>query len=101
MVVVGVNRYQDAEPGRARAAPSRPGRRAAAGRAHAGVAGRAATPDEAAARLADVRAAAVASDVNLLEPMRAALAARCTIGEICEVLREEWGTYDALIAGGR
>ena len=35
---------------------------------------RAATPDEAAAQLADVRAAAVASDVNLLEPMRAALA---------------------------
>ena len=28
-------------------------------------------------------------------PMREALAARCTVGEICGVLREEWGTYDA------
>jgi hypothetical protein len=27
--------------------------------------------------------------------MRDALRARCTIGEICEVLREEWGTYDS------
>jgi hypothetical protein len=27
--------------------------------------------------------------------MREALRASCTVGEICEVLREEWGTYDA------
>ena len=53
-------------------------------------------PEEAARRLRDVRAAARASDVNLLEPMRAALAARATVGEVCEVLREEWGTYDAV-----
>ena len=32
---------------------------------------------------------------NLLVPMREALRARCTIGEICDVLREEYGTYDA------
>jgi len=32
---------------------------------------------------------------NLLYPMREALAARCTVGEICGVLREELGTYDA------
>jgi methylmalonyl-CoA mutase N-terminal domain/subunit len=32
---------------------------------------------------------------NLLPPMREALRTRCTIGEICEVLREEFGTYDA------
>jgi methylmalonyl-CoA mutase, N-terminal domain len=32
---------------------------------------------------------------NLLPPMREALHARCTVGEICEVLREEFGTYDA------
>jgi methylmalonyl-CoA mutase N-terminal domain/subunit len=37
-------------------------------------------------------------DANLLPVMREALRARCTIGEICEVLREEWGTYDALQA---
>jgi methylmalonyl-CoA mutase N-terminal domain/subunit len=33
--------------------------------------------------------------VNLLHPMREALAAYCTVGEICGVLREELGTYDA------
>jgi hypothetical protein len=27
--------------------------------------------------------------------MRDALRARCTIGEICGVLRDEFGTYDA------
>src|SRR5205085_6434230 len=32
---------------------------------------------------------------NLLPPMREALRARCTIGEICNVLRDEWGMYDA------
>jgi methylmalonyl-CoA mutase N-terminal domain/subunit len=32
---------------------------------------------------------------NLLHPMREALRVRCTIGEICEVLRDEFGTYDA------
>jgi methylmalonyl-CoA mutase, N-terminal domain len=31
---------------------------------------------------------------NLLFPMRDALRARCTVGEICGVLREEWGEYD-------
>jgi methylmalonyl-CoA mutase N-terminal domain/subunit len=31
---------------------------------------------------------------NLLPSLREALAARCTVGEICGVLREEWGTHD-------
>jgi methylmalonyl-CoA mutase N-terminal domain/subunit len=44
--------------------------------------------------LARVRAAARGTE-NLLYPMRVALAAPCTVGEICEVLREEFGTYDA------
>jgi methylmalonyl-CoA mutase N-terminal domain/subunit len=35
------------------------------------------------------------SDANLLPPMRDALSAGCTIGEICGALRELWGTYDA------
>ena len=34
-------------------------------------------------------------DGNLLHPMRDALAARCTIGEICGVLRKEFGEHDA------
>ncbi|HST15531.1 MAG TPA: methylmalonyl-CoA mutase family protein [Gaiellaceae bacterium] len=49
--------------------------------------------DDAAAALARVRAAARATD-NILHPMRDALRARCTIGEICGVLRAEWGEHD-------
>jgi methylmalonyl-CoA mutase, N-terminal domain len=47
--------------------------------------------------LAGVGAAAHGSE-NLLPPMRAALAARCTVGEICNALRAEFGTYDAHLA---
>jgi methylmalonyl-CoA mutase N-terminal domain/subunit len=32
----------------------------------------------------------------MLYPMHDALRAYCTIGEICGVLREEWGMYDAV-----
>ena len=49
------------------------------------------------AALAEVRRVAE-GDENLLPPMREALRARATIGEVCEVLREQWGTYDALRA---
>ena len=31
---------------------------------------------------------------NLLPPIREALRALCTVGEICGALRDEWGTYD-------
>jgi methylmalonyl-CoA mutase N-terminal domain/subunit len=50
--------------------------------------------EEAAAALAAVRASA-GGESNLLPPMREALRVHCTIGEICETLREEWGMYDA------
>jgi methylmalonyl-CoA mutase N-terminal domain/subunit len=50
--------------------------------------------DEAARALDEVRRVA-RSDEKLLPAMREALRARCTIGEICDVLREEFGTYDA------
>ena len=50
--------------------------------------------DEAAKALAEVRRVAE-TDENLLPPMREALRARCTIGEICNELRDEFGTYDA------
>jgi methylmalonyl-CoA mutase, N-terminal domain len=49
---------------------------------------------EAAAALTRVHEVAC-GEANLLPPMRDALRARCTIGEICNVLRAEWGTYDA------
>jgi methylmalonyl-CoA mutase N-terminal domain/subunit len=50
--------------------------------------------DEAARTLTAVRAAA-RGDTNLLVPMREALRARCTVGEICNALRDEFGLYDA------
>jgi methylmalonyl-CoA mutase, N-terminal domain len=50
--------------------------------------------DEAVGALAEVRRVA-RGDENLLPAMREALRVRCTIGEICDVLREEFGTYDA------
>jgi methylmalonyl-CoA mutase N-terminal domain/subunit len=53
--------------------------------------------DAAAAALARVGDAARGTE-NMLHPMREALRARCTVGEICGVLREEWGEQDALRA---
>ena len=50
--------------------------------------------DEAERALTDVRESA-RSDGNLLVPMRKALRARVTVGEICSTLRDEFGTYDA------
>ncbi|WKX70821.1 methylmalonyl-CoA mutase [Streptomyces sp. XD-27] len=38
-------------------------------------------------------AAADAASVNVMYPMKAALAARATVGEVCGALREVWGTY--------
>ena len=48
-----------------------------------------------------VSAAARAADAPLLEPLRAALALRCTVGEVCRALRDEWGSYDAQVSDGR
>jgi methylmalonyl-CoA mutase N-terminal domain/subunit len=50
---------------------------------------------EAAQALERVREAARGEE-NMLHPMHEALRAYCTIGEICGVLREEWGMYDAV-----
>ncbi|HUZ82956.1 MAG TPA: methylmalonyl-CoA mutase family protein, partial [Gaiellaceae bacterium] len=55
--------------------------------------------EEAAAALAAVRGAS-RETVNMMISMRAALRARCTIGEICGVLREEWGEHDRSRAPG-
>jgi methylmalonyl-CoA mutase N-terminal domain/subunit len=92
-VVVGVNRFGEDEPEQLELHHLDPEierrqlERTAQVRAR-----RAAAATEAA--LAEVRRVAGTSE-NLLPPMREALRARCTIGEICDVLREEWGTYDA------
>ncbi|MBV8079008.1 MAG: methylmalonyl-CoA mutase [Actinobacteria bacterium] len=50
-------------------------------------------PAAAETAVARVRAAARGTE-NLLPPLRDALAAWCTVGELCGALREEWGTYD-------
>jgi methylmalonyl-CoA mutase N-terminal domain/subunit len=42
--------------------------------------------------LDDLRRAAAGTD-NALPPMRDALAARATVGEVCHALREIWGVY--------
>jgi len=42
--------------------------------------------------LEDVRAAAK-SDANILAPMKEAFRRMATLGEVCGVLREEWGVY--------
>jgi methylmalonyl-CoA mutase N-terminal domain/subunit len=92
-VIVGVNRYEEAESEPIElhridpAAEKRQLERTAGVRAD-----RDSTTAEAA--LAEVRRVAL-SDENLLPAMREALRARCTVGEICNVLREEFGTYDA------
>ena len=44
--------------------------------------------------LAEVKRVA-AGEGNLLVPMREALRARATVGEICNALRDEWGMYDS------
>ncbi|CAA9318872.1 MAG: Methylmalonyl-CoA mutase [uncultured Nocardioidaceae bacterium] len=42
--------------------------------------------------LSELRVAAQGSD-NVLYPMKEALRARATVGEVCNALREVWGTY--------
>jgi methylmalonyl-CoA mutase N-terminal domain/subunit len=55
---------------------------------------RAARDAAAAARAAARVREAARGAGNMLPPLREALAARCTVGELCTVLREEWGTHD-------
>ena len=42
--------------------------------------------------LEDIRDAAKGTD-NLLVPMKEAFRRRATLGEVCALLREEWGIY--------
>jgi methylmalonyl-CoA mutase N-terminal domain/subunit len=92
-VVVGVNRHEEheAEPIELHTldpeAERRQLERTAKVRAERNAA-------EAARVLDEVRRVA-RSNENLLPAMREALRVRCTVGEICDVLREEFGTYDA------
>jgi methylmalonyl-CoA mutase, N-terminal domain len=95
-VIVGVNRYEEEEPEPIELHRIDPEaerhqlERTARVRAERD--GRAAE-----SALARVREAAGGTE-NLLPPMREALRVRCTIGELCDVLREEFGMYDAQLA---
>ena len=75
-----------------RAAPPRPRGRAPPARADCAV--RAERNADGGAGRARARARRGARDENMLPPLREALRARCTIGEICNELRDEWGMYD-------
>ena len=75
--------------------PPRPRGGAAAGGAHAPRARRAGRRRLSRPRWPRCARPPAQPDANVLEPMRDALAARGTVGEVCGVLREEWGTFDA------
>ena len=93
-VIVGVNRYAEAEEEQIELhrldpeAERRQLERTARVRAERDAAA-------AEAALAEVAARRGRRRRTCSTPMREALRARCTIGEICDVLREEWGMYDA------
>ncbi len=90
-VVVGVNRYQLAEEEPYE--PLRVDPAIEAEQAERLVRVRAERDQSAVdAALAAVRAAA-AGTANVLVPLREALALRATVGEVCDALREVWGTY--------
>jgi methylmalonyl-CoA mutase N-terminal domain/subunit len=92
-VIVGVNRYAEAESEPIELhridpdAERRQLERTARVRAERNA-------DEAERAVAEVVRVARGSD-NLLPAMREALRVRCTVGEICGALRDEFGTYDA------
>ena len=45
------------------------------------------------AAIAAVKIAAADAKTNVLYPLKDALRARATVGEVCNALREVWGTY--------
>ncbi|MFW6722856.1 acyl-CoA mutase large subunit family protein [Streptomyces sp. MAR4 CNY-716] len=95
-VVVGVNRYQLAEEEPYEPLRVDPAIEARQVERLARL--RAARDGEAVeAALAELRTAAEGT-ANVLYPMKTALAARATVGEVCEELRGVWGTYEPVNA---
>jgi methylmalonyl-CoA mutase N-terminal domain/subunit len=95
-VIVGVNRYEEAEsePIELHRLDPEAERRQLERTARAREERNA---EDAQAALAAVRRAAE-GDENLLSPMREALRLRCTVGEISNELRAVFGTYDAQLS---
>jgi methylmalonyl-CoA mutase N-terminal domain/subunit len=91
--IVGVNRFQEEDEGRVelhRIDPESERRQLA----RTAQVRRERDAGAATAALAAVREAAL-GETNLLPVMRDALRAYCTVGEVCETLRAEWGMYDS------
>jgi methylmalonyl-CoA mutase, N-terminal domain len=92
-VIVGVNKYVDEVAEEPEVFPIDPAfQQAQAERVRSLKAGDRRDNAEVVARLDDVRSAARGTQ-NLLHPMRAALAAKATLGEVSDALREEFGVY--------
>jgi methylmalonyl-CoA mutase N-terminal domain/subunit len=93
-VIVGVNTFQEASDERVELLKIDPeGERRQIERTARVRAER--NAEEAARALQAVREAALGQE-NLLPFLRDGLRAYCTVGELCESLREEWGMYDAV-----
>jgi methylmalonyl-CoA mutase N-terminal domain/subunit len=92
--IVGVNRFQVAEEPEAGIFRPNP---EAAGAQVAQLRDLRAERDAGAVEVAlsGLRTAAQGESQNLMEPIMAAVRAYATVGEICGVLREEWGEYSA------
>jgi methylmalonyl-CoA mutase N-terminal domain/subunit len=45
------------------------------------------------AAVSAIKVAAADPSTNVLYPLKDALRARATVGEVCDALREVWGTY--------
>ena len=89
-VIVGVNRFQRERGGAVRAAARRPRDRAAAARAARPAARRARRRCRQRARWR-LCARRRRARTNVLPPMKDALRARATVGEVCDALRDVWG----------
>ncbi|MGD8496232.1 MAG: methylmalonyl-CoA mutase family protein, partial [Gemmatimonadales bacterium] len=89
--VVGVNVYTDEEESPRIELPDFGGLEAEQRRRLAEVKGR--RDDAVVRRLLEAVAAAAAGGENLLPPIIEAVRARATVGEISDVLRDEWGRY--------
>jgi methylmalonyl-CoA mutase N-terminal domain/subunit len=96
-VVVGVNRYtvDEEEPYEPLVVDPSIGEQQAAALARL----RAERAGDAVARALDDLRRAAAGTENVLPPMKAALSARATVGEVCDALREVWGVYVPADAG--
>ncbi len=92
-VIVGVNRYVEDEPEPNEVFPIDPEFQVAqADRVRRLKSGEGRSNEEITARLDEVRAAARGTQ-NLLYPMRDALAAKATLGEVSDALRDVFGEY--------